>query len=127
MTTSSDYRPAAVLPDARLVLAALLVAALALALRYGFMQSDALLNLCAADVQDWRCIVRGMGPHLFMEERLGWAALALAGTAVVLRLRALAAAAVLTGIAGMVLYAADQAAIAFLAGLWCLINRPGAR
>ncbi|WP_018411322.1 hypothetical protein [Methyloversatilis thermotolerans] len=125
MTTMAGARSVAAFP-ARLMVAVALVAALALTLRYGFMQSDALLNLCATDTRDWRCAVRGMGPHLFMEERLGWLALAFAATAVLLRARALAMAAVLTGVAGMVLYAADQAAIAFLAGLWCLINRRGA-
>lgn len=101
-----------------------LLAALALAiavsagLRYGLMESDLLHGLCASATGDWRCTVRQWAPQLFMHERIGLAALALGVLALITRLRPLAALAVLAGGAGLVLYAADFAAVGLLLGLF---------
>lgn len=95
-----------------------LVIALSAGLRYGLMESDLLHGLCADTTDDWRCAVRQWAPQLFMHERVGLAALALGVLALLTRLRPLAALAVLAGGAGLVLYAADLAAVGLLLGLF---------
>lgn len=101
------------------LLAALVLSiVLAAGLRYGLMESDLLHGLCAAGADDWRCTVRQWAPQLFMHERVGLAALALGVLALLTRLRPLAALAVLAGGAGLVLYAADGAAVGLLLGLF---------
>ncbi len=122
---SSPALPAVSLcADLKLRVGAGLLAALALAiavsagLRYGLMESDLLHGLCAGSTDDWRCAVRQWAPQLFMHERIGLAALALGVLALITRLRPLAALAVLAGGAGLVLYAADFAAVSLLLGLF---------
>lgn len=121
---SSPFLPATVGNDLRLRIGTGLLWALALtvllaaSLRHGIMESDLLHTLCATPVEDWRCTVRQWAPQLFMHERVGLAALALGVLALLTRLRPLAALAVLAGGAGLVLYAADWAAVGLLLGLF---------
>ena len=121
---SSPLLPATVGADLRLRIGTGLLWALALTvllaagLRHGMMESDLLHTQCATAVEDWRCVVRQWAPQLFMHERIGLTALALGVLALLTRLRPLAALAVLAGGAGLVLYAADFAAVGLLLGLF---------
>jgi hypothetical protein len=124
--SAEPWRPGATL------LGTLALAALAsIALRYGLMESDALHTLCASSDEDWRCLTRRWAPQIFMDQRIGWLALAAgalswlpAGT---LARRALAVLALVSGVAGLVLYSADFAAAGLLLGLITLMSGPASR
>ncbi len=126
MPTSSlaaDLRQSLGVP---LLIALLVAAAASAGLRYGLMESDLLHDLCASGADDWRCLVRGIAPQLFMQERVGLFALAVGVLALLLRQAFVARLAVVAGAAGLVLYSADFAAVGLLAGLLVLLARPPA-
>lgn len=97
------------------------------ALRYGLMESDALHGLCAAASDDWRCAARRYVPQLFIDQRIGWLALVAGALAIATRIPALAATAVLSGGAGLILYSADYAAAGLLLGLIALTSNRSRR
>lgn len=103
---------------APLLIALAAVFAACAALRYGVMESDLLHLLCASSDNDPRCVLRTLAPHVFMHERVGLAALAFGSAALLFRSPAVAAMAVLAGGGGLVLYAADYAAVGLLLGLF---------
>lgn len=107
-----------------LLIALVAVAAACATLRYGVMESDLLHGLCATGGEDLRCLLRRTAPLLFMQERLGLTALALGSAALLFRSRAVASAAVIAGVAGLILYAADYAVVGLLLGAFVLLARP---
>jgi len=118
-------------PGAALAVTVALAALSSIALRYGLMESDVLHALCAASGDDWRCVMRRWAPQIFMDQRIGWLALA-AGVlswlpAWPLAGRALASLALVSGAAGLVLYSADFAAAGLLLGLMMLMSGAAGR
>lgn len=130
VATDSAYTPAAMnrhlfhhnVPLTGLIVAFAAVVAASVALRYGLMESDALHGLCAAASDDWRCAARRYVPQLFIDQRIGWLALVAGALAMATRIPALAAAAVISGGAGLILYSADYAAAGLLLGLIALTS-----
>lgn len=118
-------------PLTGLIIAFTAAVAASAALRYGLMESDALHNLCAAANGDWRCAARRHAPQLFIDQRIGWLALSAGALAMATRIPVLAAVAVVSGGAGLILYSADYAAAGLLFGLIALTSsrsrRNGAR
>lgn len=100
-----------------LSVALLLTFAASLALRYGVMESDLLHGLCATASEDWRCALRALAPHVFMHERIGLASLSLGVASLLLRSPVSGGMAMIGGVEGLVLYAADFAAVGLLLGL----------
>ncbi|MDP3874163.1 MAG: hypothetical protein Q8Q80_16010 [Methyloversatilis sp.] len=109
-------------PLTGLIVAFAAAVAASAALRYGLMESDALHGLCAATSDDWRCAARRYAPQLFIDQRIGWLALASGALAVATRIPALTALAVVSGGAGLILYSADYAAAGLLLGLVALTS-----
>jgi hypothetical protein len=88
-----------------------------IAVRYALMESDALHAVCAAAGHDWRCVLRRWLPQLFIDQRIGWLALAAGLLSILTRHIALARVAIVSGGAGLILYSADYAAAGLLLGL----------
>lgn len=97
-----------------------------IALRYGLMESDALHAVCASAGEDWRCLTRRWAPQIFIDQRIGWLALAAGALSRPLASRALGHLALVSGAAGLVLYSAEPAAAGLLLGLIGLISLPSA-
>jgi hypothetical protein len=115
-------------PGAALLGTLALATLTSIALRYGLMESDLLHGLCAVSDDDWRCMTRRWAPQIFMDQRIGWLALAAGALAWLpawpLARRALAGLALVSGAAGLVLYSADAAAAGLLLGLITLMSPP---
>lgn len=109
-------------PLTGLIIAFTAAVAASAALRYGLMESDALHGVCAAASDDWRCAARRYAPQLFIDQRIGWLALASGALAMATRIPALTALAVVSGGAGLILYSADYAAAGLLLGLVALTS-----
>jgi hypothetical protein len=110
--------------SSRLLAAVFLSFAGALAIRYGLMQSDTLGALCAGGTDDCRCALRTWLPQLFIDQRIGWLALASGALALLSGSRPFARIALLSGAAGLVLYSTDYAAAGLLLGLLVLVSPP---
>lgn len=106
-----------------LVLLSLLVLVFALAARYGLMESGWLPAECggslAEGVQGW-CGAKWMLIQSFIHQRLGWVSLVAGVLAFVTRSRLLALCGWFTGIAGLVLYSFDYAAVGAVLSLLVL-------
>ncbi|MCQ9377617.1 hypothetical protein [Methyloversatilis sp. XJ19-49] len=109
-------------PVTGLIVAFTAAVAASATLRYGLMESDVLHGLCAAASDDWRCAARRYAPQLFIDQRIGWLALAAGALAMATRIPMLAAVAVVSGGAGLILYSADYAAAGLLLGLIALAS-----
>lgn len=111
------------------LLAGAAVLALALALRYGVIEAGVLPADCAPGVpealQGW-CAARWVVVVAFMQQRFAWLCLALGLAAFVSRRRPLAWGGWLCGVAGLVLYNFDFAAVGALLSL-LVIARGGAK
>lgn len=114
-------------PGAGLLVTVALTALSSIALRYGLMESDVLHTLCAASGDDWRCVMRRWAPQIFMDQRIGWLALAAGALSWPFASRALAGLALVSGAAGLVLYSADFAAAGLLLGLITFMSGPAGR
>lgn len=114
-------------PGAALLVTVALATLSSIALRYGLMESDVLHALCAPSDEEWRCVTRRWAPQLFMDQRLGWLALAAGAFSWPLASRALAGLALVSGAAGLVLYSADFAAAGLLLGLITLASGQSSR
>lgn len=95
---------------------------LALAARYGVMESDKLALACADGSGGFRCVLRSWLPQLFIHERLGWASLAAGLLAFGAGVKPAAWAGLVWGGTGLVLYAYDYSAVGALLSLLVLVR-----
>lgn len=96
-----------------------------LGLRYGVIEAGLLPRDCSggADAAPaWQCSLTWALVQLFHEHRVGWFSLATGALAFVLSCRKLAWAGWLSGIAGLVLYSFDPAAVGALLSLFVLVR-----
>lgn len=99
------------------------MAALALGLRYGVLEAGMLPRDClAADAPAVACMLKDALVQLFVDQRLGWLSLAAGAMAFLARRRQMGWIAWLAGIAGLVLYSFDPAAVGVLLGLIALLG-----
>lgn len=105
------------------VLAGVVVAAIALWLRHGLLEAGLLPRDCTlVDAPAAACAFKTALVQSFLDQRLGWASLVAGGLAFMLSCRWLAWAGWLTGVAGLVLYSYDPAAIGTLLALLVLVR-----
>lgn len=101
----------------------LLVLVFALVARYGLMESGLVAAECggslAEGVQGW-CGAKWALIQSFVHQRLGWVSLVAGVVAFVMRCRLLALCGWFTGIAGLVLYSFDYAAVGAVLSLLVL-------
>jgi hypothetical protein len=93
-------------------------------LRHGLVEPSTLTAACdASPWQDARCTLRTLTVQVFVQQRIGFAALGLALLATLMRWRVAALAALVLAAAGLVLYSSNLAApallLAALAGVRC--------
>lgn len=98
-------------------------------LRYGVLEAGVLPGDCAATFADGLqglCLAKWLLVQTFMQQRLGWLSLALGLAAFVLRRSPLAWGGWISGLAGLVLYSFDYAAVGALLSL-LVLARAGAQ
>lgn len=107
-------------PLSRALWLAAIVLAATLALRHLAIEPAAIAHAC--DPAPWQgaCALRSTVIRLFVNQEVGWLALALSVAATVLRGARLATLAVAAGTAGLVLYSYEPAAVGALLGLLVL-------
>lgn len=109
-----------------LAVLSLLVLAFALVARYGLMESGWLPAECggslADGVQGW-CAAKWALIQSFLHQRLGWVSLVTGVLAFAVRSKGLALVGWFTGIAGLVLYSFDYAAVGAMLSLLVLARR----
>jgi len=105
--------------------AALLVLAVAMAIRYGLIEPRDMGLACVEAVRPWWCGPRDLLVYLSLEEIWGFASLAagLAGIVIGARGRALAWIGFTAGLVGLVLYNAGTAAAGLLLAIIGLLRR----
>lgn len=96
---------------------------LALAIRFGLMENEALAAQCALQA-DALCTLRTLIPQLFIDQRIGWLALVAGLVGFATGRRRLAWIGWLAGVAGMQLYSVDYATVGALLSLLALFRRP---
>lgn len=109
---------------APLLLAVLAVAALALGARFGLLENAAMAHDCSvvdAAAPAW-CALKAVLVELFTDQRIGWFSLACAALAFVSSHPGLAWVACLAGVAGLVLYSQDPAAVGVLSAVLVLLR-----
>jgi hypothetical protein len=99
-----------------------LVAALAAVVRYLLVEPAQIAHLCDSGAGPWWCGVRAVAIATFSHHALGYVALCLGVLATLIRVRAVAHAAALTGMAGLILYEFEYSAVALLLGLLVLVR-----
>jgi len=107
----------------KLVLVSSVMIGLVLWLRYGVLEAGVLRSDCGttfADGLQGVCLAKWLLVQSFMQQRLGWLSLALGLAAFVLRRRPLAWGGWISGLAGLVLYSFDYAAVGALLSLLVL-------
>ncbi|NMF97147.2 hypothetical protein GPA27_07090 [Aromatoleum toluolicum] len=110
---------------ARLVWVSSIVLAAVLLLRYAVLEAGVFPADCKpqfADGPEGLCVAKWALVQMFMQQRLGWASLMLGVLAFVSRRRSVAWGGWLTGIAGLVLYSFDYAAVGALLSLLVLAH-----
>ena len=108
---------------ARPLLVGLALAALALLLRHGVLEAGLLPRDCmAADAPALACLFKQAFVHSFLDQRIGWVSLVAGALAFVRASRGLAWAGWLCGVAGLVLYSYDPAAVGALLALLVLVR-----
>lgn len=103
----------------RLVFSGLVAVGLALAIRYGLVEPEGMAQLCQ-QATTLQCTLRDALVQLFVQQRLGYVALAAAVLAWWPRLRALAWLGWGAGLSGLVLYCWEPSAPAVLLALLLL-------
>jgi hypothetical protein len=99
---------------------------LALAARFGLVEAAEFAAGCEAAPWDGACILRSALVQSFLDQRVGWFALASGVVATLLRRRWIATLSLVCGCAGLVLYSAGPAAPAVLLSAMVLVRpRPG--
>ncbi len=114
----------------RPLLAGGLLFAVAAAIRYGLLENGALPRDCAFSAGDalmGLCGFKWTLVQSFLHQRIGWVSLACGLYAFLFHRRALAWAGWLAGIAGLVLYSYDPAAVGALLSLLVLARPVGGR
>ena len=91
--------------------------ALAAAARHGLIEPADMTARCDGGVQDTWCSVRAWTIQAFVNQRIGWVALALAVIATVTGWKSVAAAALFAACAGLILYTTELCAPAALLAL----------
>ncbi len=112
---------------ATFIVATAAVLALALWLRYGLLEAGALPRDCGGSIAEGLgglCGVKWALVQSFMQQRLGWVSLVCALLAFATGGRMAAWAAWLSGIAGLVLYSFEPAAVGLMLALLVLARRP---
>lgn len=114
---------------ARIALSGAVVLAAVLGIRYGLLENGVLPRDCSAESASlWLCGFKTVLVQSFLHQRLGWFALGCGVLAFALSCRRLAWCGWLAGIAGLVLYSYDYAAVGTLLALLVLIRpRRGAQ
>jgi hypothetical protein len=93
------------------------------ALRYGVIENGLLPRDCGpGEDSSWQCGLTWLLVQSFQAQRLGWFALACGGLGFASNVRLLAWIGWLSGIAGLVLYCPDYAAVGMLLGLFVLLR-----
>ena len=108
----------------KLLLSGLVALGMALWVRYALVEQQGMDLLCA-QADDVGCLVRETAIAIFTQQRLGYFSLAAAVLALIPRLRLLAWAGWVAGIAGLVLYSFEPSAPAVVLAL-LLLARPAA-
>ena len=104
-----------------IVLSGLLVLGLAYAVRHGMLENGVLPRDCSVpEAQGALCVFKMALVQSFLHQRLGWFSLTCAALAFVLGCRRLAWAGWLSGLAGLVFYSYDPAAVGSLMSLFVL-------
>ncbi len=104
-----------------IVLSALLVLGLAYAVRHGLLENGVLPRDCSlANAQGALCVFKTALVQSFLHQRLGWVSLVCGGLAFALGCRRLAWVGWLSGLAGLVFYSYDPAAVGVLLSLFVL-------
>lgn len=104
------------------LLAGLLLAAIALWFRHGLLEAGVLPRDCTlADAPVLACAFKDALVQSFLHQRLGWVSLAAGVLAFAFGCRRLAWLGWLTGVAGLVLYSYDPAAVGGLLALLVLV------
>jgi hypothetical protein len=105
------------------LLAGALVAAITLWFRHGLLEAGLLPVDCTlADAPGVACLFKDGLVQTFMHQRLGWVSLAAGALAFALSCRRLAWIGWLSGVAGLVLYSYDPAAVGALLALLVLVG-----
>lgn len=105
------------------LLAGVLLAAIALWFRHGLLEAGLLPRDCTlADAPRGACLFKDALVQTFLHQRLGWVSLAVGALAFIFSCRRLAWAGWLTGVAGLVLYSYDPAAVGALLALLVLVS-----
>ena len=110
----------------RTVLCVVLIGATALALaaaaRYGLVEPADMTARCDAGAQEVWCSVRAWTIQAFVNQRIGWVALALAAIATLTGWRSLAGAALFAACIGLILYTTELGAPAALLALLVFVR-----
>ena len=96
--------------------------ALAAALRYGLVEPAEATFRCDSGAQDALCVLRAWTIQAFVNQRMGWCALALAVLATLGQWRYVAGLALFTASAGLVLYTTELCAPAALLALLVFVR-----
>lgn len=107
-------------PFVFLTVSVTIAAALAAALRFFVIEPEALAHLCGAAGAPWWCVPRAAAIAAFSTGALALAAVGAGVAAIVTRRPGAGLFAACLGAAGLVLYAVEAGAVAFLAGLLAL-------
>lgn len=102
-----------------LVLSGVVVLGLALWARYGLIEPEGIAHACLGS-DAWNCVLRDLIVATFNRQQLGYVAVGAALLALVPRLRPLAWLAWASGLAGLVLYCWDYAAVGAVLALLVL-------
>lgn len=108
---------------ASVLLVVVLTAALAAGARYGLLENGMLPRDCSApDAAALPCALKTVLMQLFIDQRIGWFSFACAALAFVLSHRGLAWLGCVCGVAGLVLYSQDPAAVGALLAVLVLLG-----
>ena len=92
-------------------------------IRYQLVEPVVWINTCAQNPWDGWCAMRSIAIELFVQQRIGWFAVALGLFGAVIRHRVLAGLGLITGTAAVLLYAAELGALGVLLGLLGLVGQ----
>jgi hypothetical protein len=94
-----------------------------LAVRFYLVEPDAIAQGCAAVNEGWRCLLREWAVFGFLKNIFGMTALVTGLAATITRWRSLALLAIVSGIAGAVLYTFELSGVGFLLGALVWVHR----
>ena len=94
-----------------------------LAVRFYLIEPEPMALACAANNSGWRCAVREIAVAGFLRNAFGLTALVAGVIVTVVRWRALALIAILSGVAGAVLYTFELSGVGLLLGALTWVHR----